>query len=51
MNSIGSGKPIPVTPAEWSPTAFSLLGGFQKAELRDRAILAQERHRGSATGC
>jgi hypothetical protein len=41
VNSIGSGKPIAVTVGEWSTAAFSLLGGFQKAELRDRAILAR----------
>ncbi len=40
VSSIGSGRPIPVTQAQWSTTAFSLLGGFQKAEEQDRVILA-----------
>ena len=47
VNSIGTGKPIPVTQADWSRTAFSMLGGFQNGELRDRAVLARN---GSAVG-
>ncbi len=41
VHSIGSGKRIPVTKAQWVTTAFSLLGGFQKAEQRDRVLLAR----------
>lgn len=47
VDSIGTGTAIPVTQAEWSSTAFSLLAGFQKAELKDRALLASE---GTAVG-
>jgi signal transduction histidine kinase len=47
VNSIGYGGPLPVTRTEWSTTAFSLLGGFQKAEMKDRAILAKN---GTAIG-
>ena len=42
INSIGSGRPIPVTQAEWNPVSFSLLSGFQKAEQIDRVSLAKE---------
>jgi signal transduction histidine kinase len=41
VDSIGTGKPIPVSKAQWSKTSFSLLGGFQGAELKDRAVLAR----------
>ncbi|MGN6796013.1 MAG: sensor histidine kinase [Streptosporangiaceae bacterium] len=47
VNSIGTGERLPVTPAQWSTTAFSMLGGFQKAEKRDRVILARN---GTAVG-
>ncbi|MDR2988718.1 MAG: nitrate- and nitrite sensing domain-containing protein, partial [Nocardiopsaceae bacterium] len=47
VSSIGYGGSLPVTRTEWSTTAFSLLGGFQKAELKDRAILARN---GTAIG-
>jgi hypothetical protein len=40
VNSIGTGKRIPVTQAKWSTTSFSLLGGFQGAEHQDRVVLA-----------
>lgn len=42
INSIGDGRPIPVTQAEWSPVSFSLLAGFEKAERTDRVLLARE---------
>ncbi len=38
--SIGQGGPIPVSPAEWSTTSFSLLAGFNGAEMHDRVVLA-----------
>ncbi|HEX6932427.1 MAG TPA: nitrate- and nitrite sensing domain-containing protein [Streptosporangiaceae bacterium] len=41
VNSIGSGRQVPVTQEQWATTAFSLLGGFQKAEQRDRVLLAR----------
>src|SRR5215813_14099987 len=47
VNSIGNGGTVPVTPADWSTTSFSLLGGFQKAEMKDRAGLAKN---GTAVG-
>ncbi|HKR71591.1 MAG TPA: nitrate- and nitrite sensing domain-containing protein [Streptosporangiaceae bacterium] len=47
VNSIGNGGSVPVTQNDWSRTAFSLLGGFQKAELKDRAVLARN---GTAVG-
>jgi signal transduction histidine kinase len=47
VDSIGNGGRVPVTQARWSMTSFSLLGGFQKAELNDRAILAKN---GTAIG-
>jgi hypothetical protein len=47
VDSIGSGRPIPVTSARWNSVAFSLLGGFQKAEMQDRAALARQ---GTAIG-
>jgi signal transduction histidine kinase len=40
VNSVGTGKPVPVKPAQWSQTSFSLLGGFQAAEHQDRVVLA-----------
>jgi signal transduction histidine kinase len=40
--SIGSGRPIPVTQAEWSPASFSLLAAFQGAERADRMGLARD---------
>src|SRR5258707_607072 len=36
IGSIGSGRRIPVTQAQWAPTSFSLLAGFQPAERADR---------------
>jgi signal transduction histidine kinase len=47
INSIGSGRPIPVTKVEWGRVSFSLLSGFQMAEQIDRASLATE---GTAVG-
>ncbi len=47
VNSIGSGRPIPVSARQWTTTAFSLLGGFQNAEQQDRVILA---HQGTDIG-
>src|SRR5260221_6467576 len=41
IGSIGSGRRIPVTQAEWAPVSFSLLGGFQHAEQTDRVGLAR----------
>jgi len=41
VNSIGSGERVPVSKSEWETTSFSLLGGFQMAEQRDRALLAR----------
>jgi signal transduction histidine kinase len=38
--SIGQGGPIPVSPAAWSTTSFSLLAGFNGAEQHDRVLLA-----------
>src|SRR5215813_14046364 len=40
IGSIGSGRQIPVTQAEWSPISFSLLAAFQHAEQTDRVGLA-----------
>ena len=47
VNSIGTGKRVPVTQAKWSTTSFSLLGGFQGAEHQDRVVLAAN---GTAVG-
>lgn len=41
IDSIGSGRPIPVTQAQWSPVSFSMLAGFQIAEQADRVGLAR----------
>ncbi len=41
IGSIGSGRRIPVTQAQWAPTSFSLLAGFQPAEQADREGLAR----------
>jgi signal transduction histidine kinase len=47
INSIGNGRAIPVTKAQWGRVSFSLLSGFQMAEQIDRASLAKE---GTAVG-
>jgi signal transduction histidine kinase len=41
VGSINSGRPIPVTQAQWSTASFSLLAGFQHAERTDREALAR----------
>ncbi len=41
IGSIGDVGPIPVKPAEWSTTSFSLLAGFDSAEQHDRVLLAK----------
>jgi signal transduction histidine kinase len=47
VNSIGSGRRIPVARAQWNTVSFSLLSGFQQAEQIDRVSLARE---GTAVG-
>jgi hypothetical protein len=42
IGSIGSGRRIPVTQAQWSTVSFSLLAAFQRAERTDRMGLASE---------
>lgn len=47
IDSIGSDGPIPVNPAAWNSTSFSLLAGFEGAEQQDRLALAK---RGTQVG-
>lgn len=42
INSIGSDGPIPVNPAVWNSTSFSLLAGLEGAEQQDRLALAKQ---------
>jgi hypothetical protein len=42
IGSIGSGRRIPFTQAQWSQASFSLLAAFQRAEQVDRMGLASD---------